>query len=155
MIRLSRLADYGVVMMTHIASSQAAPHSAQAVAQATGIPLPTASKLLSALAGAGVLSAVRGARGGYGLARRPEQISVAEIVGAIDGPIALTQCIERGPGYCELEGLCPSRTGWHVINLAVRKAFEVVSLADLLSPAPMAVELACVQSRGERAPLKA
>ena len=150
MIRLSRLADYGVVLMTHIACSQPVSHSAQSVARATAIPLPTASKLLSALAGAGVLAAVRGARGGYRLARRPEQISVAEIVGAIDGPIALTQCIEHGPGYCELEGLCPSRTGWHVINRAVRKAFEEVSLADLLTPAPMSADVAYAPEAGER-----
>src|SRR5512144_1742152 len=107
MIRLSRLADYGVVLMTHIASAQPVSHSAQSAARATAIPLPTASKLLSALAGAGVLAAVRGVKGGYRLARRPEEISIADIVGAIDGPIALTQCIERGPGHCELEACAP------------------------------------------------
>ncbi len=150
MIRLSRLADYGVVLMTHIACSRPALHTAQAVARATTIPLPTTSMLLSALAGAGILAAMRGPGGGYRLARRPEQISIAEIVGAIDGPIALTQCIERGPGSCELEGLCPSRTGWHVINRAVRKAFEEVSLADLLTAAPMPAEVAYVAEDGER-----
>ena len=150
MIRLSRLADYGVVLMTYIACSPAAPHSAHALAQATGIPLPTASKLLSALARAGIVAAVRGARGGFKLARRSEQITVADIIGAIDGPISLTQCIERGPGHCELEALCPSRTGWQVLNRSVRRAFEDVSLAHLLTPALMPG--ACVpQGSGPRA----
>lgn len=152
MIRLSRLADYGVVLMTRIACSQPVSHSAQSVARATAIPLPTASKLLSALASAGVLAAVRGPGGGYKLARLAEQISIAEIISAIDGPIALTQCIERGPGYCELEGLCPSRTGWHVINRAVRQAFEEVSLADLLTPAPMSEDVGYASGPGGRHP---
>ena len=78
---------------------------------------------------------MRGARGGFKLARRPEQITVADIIGAVDGPISLTQCIERGPGFCELEALCPSRASWQVINRSVRKAFEDVSLAELLTPA--------------------
>jgi FeS assembly SUF system regulator len=148
MIRLSRLADYGVVLMTHIASAQPVPHSAQSVARATAIPLPTASKLLSSLASAGLLAAMRGVKGGYRLARRPEEISVADIVGAIDGPIALTHCIERGPGHCELEALCPSRTGWEVLNRSVRRAFEDVSLAHLLTPALMPG--ACVPHGGDR-----
>ena len=136
MIRLSRLADYGVVLMTHIASAQPVSHSAQSVARATAIPVPTASKLLSSLASAGLLAAMRGVKGGYRLARRPEEISVADIVGAIDGPIALTQCIERGPDIASWR-LCPSRTGWEVLNRSVRRAFEDVSLAHLLTPALM------------------
>jgi FeS assembly SUF system regulator len=150
MIRLSRLADYGVVLMSHIAFSQPTSHNAQAVARATAIPLPTTSKLLSTLAGAGVLAAVRGTKGGYKLARRPEQISLADIISAIDGPIALTQCIEHGPGHCELEGSCRSRTGWHTINRAVRKAMENVSLADLLTPPLMPAEVECVPDSGDR-----
>jgi FeS assembly SUF system regulator len=137
MIRLSRLADYGVVLVSEVARSHPLSRSAHSVARATGVPLPTVSKLLSTLAVAGVLAAERGAKGGYSLAARPESITVADIVSAIDGPIALTQCIERGPGNCDLETVCPSRTGFHIINDAVRKAFETVSLADLLMPAPM------------------
>ena len=83
------------------------------------------------------------------LARRPEEISIADIVGAIDGPIALTQCIERGPGHCELEALCLSRMGWQVLNRSVRRAFEDVSLAHLLTPA--LVPGACAPRRGPRA----
>ena len=91
---------------------------------------------------------MRGVKGGYRLARRPKDISIADIVGAIDGPIALTQCIERGPGHCELEALCPSRTGWEVLNRSVRRAFEDVSLAHLLTPALMPG--ACVPHGGDR-----
>lgn len=98
---------------------------------------------------------MRGPGGGYRLARRPEKISVAEIIGVIDGPIALTRCIEHGPGYCELENLCPSRTGWHVINRAVRQAFERVSLADLLTAAPLSADAANAPGAGEHDPVPA
>lgn len=135
MIRLSRLADYGVVLMTRIAASGQRVHSANNLSADLGLPLPTVSKLLSAFARSGLLVATRGAKGGYRLACDPHRVSVASIVTAVDGPIALTQCIERGPGSCEVEGFCPSRRGWVIINDAVRGAFEQVSLADLM-PAP-------------------
>jgi FeS assembly SUF system regulator len=131
MIRLSRLADYGVALMTQMAASNASIHSAHTLAAVSGLPLPTVSKLLSALARSGLLVAERGAKGGYRLARSPAQISIAQIVGSVDGPIALTQCIEHGPGSCEVETLCLSRKGWQAINDGVRRAFESVSLAEL------------------------
>jgi FeS assembly SUF system regulator len=134
MIRLSRLADYGVALMTQIALAGARLQSAQELAAATGVPLPTVSKLLAALARAGLLVASRGARGGYRLARPAEQISVGAIVSAVDGPIALTQCIEHGPGACEVEVLCPTQHGWKAINEGVRRAFNAVSLAELVWP---------------------
>jgi FeS assembly SUF system regulator len=136
MIRLSRLADYGVALMTQMSVASSPVHSAHTLAAASGIPLPTVSKLLSALARAGLLEALRGAKGGYRLARNPRAISVAEIIGAVDGPIALTQCIEHGPGSCEVETLCPTRRGWHAINEGVRRAFESVSLAELCESSP-------------------
>ena len=132
MIKLSKLADYGVALLTHLANAPRDTHSAQQVADATGIPLPTVSKLLSAFARAELLTTTRGAKGGFRLARRPADISVAEIVVAIDGPIALTQCLEDTAGSCTVEPICPSRPAWHTINQAVRQAFQSVSLADLL-----------------------
>ncbi|MFZ1416031.1 MAG: SUF system Fe-S cluster assembly regulator [Defluviicoccus sp.] len=134
MIRLSRLADYGVALMTQIALAGARVHSAQELAVSSGVPLPTVSKLLAALARAGLLVASRGARGGYRLAQPADAISVGAIVSAVDGPIALTQCIEHGPGTCEVEVLCPTQHGWKAINEGVRRAFNAVSLAELMWP---------------------
>jgi FeS assembly SUF system regulator len=135
MLRLSRLADYGVVLMSQMASSHDHLHNAQTMADATQLPLPTVSKVLSILARAGLLTAIRGAKGGFKLARSASQISVAEIISALDGPVALTQCIERGPGSCEVEGICSTRRGWQTINGAVQRALEGVSLAELVKPA--------------------
>jgi len=135
-IRLSRLADYGVVLACQMAANADRCHNAFDLAAATGLPAPTVSKLLAALARAGVLMSQRGAKGGYRLARAPEAITAADIVSAVDGPIALTVCIEHGAGACDVESLCPTRSGWHRINDAVRDAMKSVSLADLAFPVP-------------------
>ncbi|TVR99727.1 MAG: SUF system Fe-S cluster assembly regulator [Rhodospirillales bacterium] len=136
MMKLSRLADYGVLLISQMAASQDEVHSAQALSEATQLPLPTVSKVLSALARADLLVAHRGARGGFRLARSPRHISVADIIGAVDGPVALTQCLEHGPGACEVAVVCPTRRGWQTINRAVQQALEAVSLAELVAPAP-------------------
>jgi len=136
MIRLSRLADYGVVLACQMAVKADRCHNAFDLAAATGLPAPTVSKLLAALARAGVLVSQRGAKGGYRLARTPEAITAADIVSAVDGPIALTVCIEHGAGACDVESLCPTRSGWRRINDAVRNAMKSVSLAELAFPVP-------------------
>lgn len=136
MIRLSRLADYGVVLACQMAVKADRCHNAFDLAAATGLPAPTVSKLLAALARAGVLVSQRGAKGGYRLARTPEAISAADIVSAVDGPIALTVCIEHGAGACDVESFCPTRSGWRRINDAVRDAMKSVSLAELAFAPP-------------------
>jgi len=136
MIRLSRLADYGVVLACQMAVKADRCHNAFDLAAATGLPAPTVSKLLAALARAGVLMSQRGAKGGYRLARAPEAITAADIVSAVDGPIALTVCIEHGAGACDVESLCPTRRGWRRINDAVRDAMKSVSLAELAFSVP-------------------
>ncbi len=136
MIRLSRLADYGVVLACQMAIKADRCHNAFDLAAATGLPAPTVSKLLAALARAGVLVSQRGAKGGYRLARAPEAITAADIVSAVDGPIALTVCIEHGDGFCDVESLCPTRSGWRRINDAVRDAMKSVSLAELAFSVP-------------------
>jgi FeS assembly SUF system regulator len=134
MLKLSRLADYGVVLMTHVAGARDHVRSAQAISDATGIPLPTVSKLLSSFARAGLLQAVRGAKGGFRLARDPRQISVSDVIAVVDGPIALTLCLEEGASNCDLEWLCPSRFAWGTINRAVQQALADLTVADLLFP---------------------
>jgi FeS assembly SUF system regulator len=134
MIRLSRLADYGVVLMAQMAGERTAVATAHDMAASSHLPLPTVSKLLSSLARAGLLEAIRGAKGGYRLARAADAITLADIVSAVDGPIALTQCLEQGPGHCGMEGVCPSQRGFRAINDAVGRAFAAVTLTDLSAP---------------------
>ncbi len=136
MIRLSRLADYGVFLMSRMAADDESVHNAVDIATATGLPVPTVSKLLTALARAGLLDSQRGAKGGYRLGRDPGGITVADIVSAVDGPIALTMCIEHGPGTCDVESFCSVGRGWHRINDAVRQALSEVSLAEIAGPVP-------------------
>jgi len=131
MMRLSRLADFAVVAMTHMAMDPQKVHTAARVAAATRLPAPTVAKVLARLCREGLLASIRGANGGYRLDRPAGSISVGAIVGAFDGPVALTQCIKPGSSPCEVEAVCPSRAGLHSINLAVRKALHDVSLADL------------------------
>jgi FeS assembly SUF system regulator len=134
MIRLSRLADYAVVLMTHMASERSGVHNAVDMARLTHLPVPTVSKVLASLARRGLLLSQRGAKGGYFLARAPEDIPVSDIIGALDGPVALTQCIKAGPGICEVEPTCPSRYSLHRINDVMRSALTGISLAEIATP---------------------
>ncbi len=131
MIRVSRMADYGVVVTTHLARYPALRHTAASIAQGTGVPQPSASRLLKLLARAGVLTSHRGAKGGYALSRPPERISVAQLVAAVDGPISLADCLDGRSGTCGLESFCSVRGPWQKISDAIRVALEEVSLADM------------------------
>jgi len=136
MIRVSRMADYGVVAMAYIAREPRAMHQAATVSEQTGVPLPSASKLLKAMARKGLLVSHRGAKGGYSLARPPEEISVAALVIAMDGPISLADCLVDKAGTCDLEGTCIVRGPWQKISDAIRVALEEVSLADMAASLP-------------------
>lgn len=108
--------------------------SAVGLARMSQIPVPTVSKILGALSRAGILRSQRGLRGGFFLGRPADDISVADIVEAVDGPIALTNCIEDAPGDCWLETLCTMKPHWQVINLAVKGALSGISLAEIAVP---------------------
>jgi FeS assembly SUF system regulator len=138
LIRLSKLADYGIVMMTNMAKHPQRQHNAAEIAAESHIPLPMASKILKALARGGLLASHRGARGGYGLARDPETITVAQVIVALEGPIALTACIEDGPGDCGIESLCPARANWQRINDAIRRALDEITMAEMALTVPSA-----------------
>ena len=133
-IRLSNLADYAVVVMTAAARCDDPRLSAAAVAAHTGIPAPTVAKLMGTLARAGLLVSTRGVAGGFHLAAAPSGISIAAIVEAVDGPIALTNCQSGNDATCTLTGSCAVRPHWAPINGAVRQALSSVTLADLLQP---------------------
>ena len=131
-MRLSNLADYAVVTMCAAARHCGfARVSATDLAQETGLPLPTVQKLVSHLTKAGLLRSARGTGGGIQLARPPAAISLAEIVEAVEGPIALTACVEHGRSDCALEAACQVRPHWAVVNEALRGALADVSLARL------------------------
>jgi len=135
MIRIGRLTDYGIVLMTHVAANAEEGHSATEIAADARLPLPTVSKLLRLLAKEGLLVSSRGAKGGYSLARPAAEISVAGIISAIEGPVALTLCTtDEHTADCEYELKCPVRGPWQKINRAVRDALEDVTLADIVAP---------------------
>ena len=131
-MRLSNLADYAVVTMTAAARHpDSARFSAGKLAADTGLPLPTVQKLAGKLVTAGLLRSVRGARGGLQLARPAGSITLAEIVEAVEGPIALTSCVDKGRHDCALEGSCAVRPHWGVVNDALRGALAEVPLTRL------------------------
>jgi len=136
-LRISKLTDYGIMLLTHMARGPAVlTYSAPDLAARAHLPLPTVSKLLKTLARTGLLSAQRGVKGGFSLAQRPEEISVAEIIRALEGPIALTECSLHPPGQCGLEPLCPVGNHWQRINRAVQEALEGLTLAAMAHPLP-------------------
>jgi FeS assembly SUF system regulator len=138
-MRLSNLADYAVVLMSAAARQcGSVPIHAGMLAEQTGIPGPTAQKLVSSLARAGLLVASRGSGGGVRLARPAAAISVADIIEAVEGPIALTSCVAEGRHDCSLEGSCKVQPHWGVVNGAVRGALAEISLASLVKPLPLA-----------------
>ena len=137
MIILSKLADYGVIVATHLALAPDRQENAASVATATRLPLATVAKLLKALAHAGVVIATRGAAGGYRLARPAGAISIAEVVAAIDGDIGLTQCSIH-VDECAHTNYCPTRPHWAAINRAVEQALAAVSLDAMITPAAFA-----------------
>ncbi len=135
MIRLAKLTDYGVVLMTLIARGHAAPvHTARDLAAQSRLPLPTVSKLLKQLLQSGLLVSHRGIKGGYSLAKEPAEITVAEIITSIEGPIALTECSTDIAGLCDLERSCPISRNQRLISQVVRGALEKVTLSDLIQP---------------------
>ena len=131
MFRLNRLTDYGVVVMTRMAHDPEAVRTAPQIAQDTGVPLPTVAKLLNALTRESLITSHRGATGGYTLHRRAEEITVAEIIQALEGPIALTACVDGSGDHCGVETLCPMRGNWEQVNRAIRDALGQVTLADM------------------------
>lgn len=137
MFRLTRQADYGILLMAEMASQAVVPvHAAPDLAAATGLPVPMVSKTLKVLARGGLLDSVRGPRGGYRLTRRPEDISVADIVCALEGPIAMTACSDGGGGDCGLQARCRVHENWRKLNRVVIGALSKLSLAEMVQSEP-------------------
>ncbi|MDT8759112.1 SUF system Fe-S cluster assembly regulator [Sphingomonas psychrotolerans] len=136
-MRLSSLADYAVVMMAAAARHCGASCrlNATSLAGETGLPLPTVQKLVSKLSAAGLIESARGTGGGFRLSRPAAAITLADIVEAIEGPIAMTACVDTGRHDCAIEGSCRVMPHWNAVNDAVKGALAGVSLASLVVPA--------------------
>lgn len=132
MIRITKQADYGIVLMTYLSRNPDKLYTAPELAIQTQLPLPIASKVLKLLARAELLKAHRGVKGGYTLARSPKTISVAEVLQAVEGPIALTECVEGSLSECSMESFCPLQDPWQLINQAVHQALSNITLAQMV-----------------------
>ena len=130
MLRISRLTDYATVILASLGGGNLA--SAADIAERTHIGLPTVSKLLKELQHAGLVKSMRGAHGGYQLARPAAGISAADIIAAVEGPVALTECAS-GSGLCGIETTCTVGHGWQGVSQAIRRALVGISLTDLVS----------------------
>lgn len=131
MIRITKQADYAIILLGHfVTDSNHVSCNARDLAAQTHLPAPMVGKILKTLARQGLLESHRGAKGGYSLAREPEDISVAEIIAALDGPFGLTACSAH-EGDCEFEASCPTRSHWKTINRAILGALRQVSLREM------------------------
>jgi len=140
MLKLSKLTDYATVILSYMAKDPINMHAAMEMSEVTGIALPTVSKVLKLLVRAHVLTSVRGAKGGYLLARSPEKITVATVISALEGPIALTECSSSHKNCDQATG-CEIQGNWGLINQKIFNALESVTLADMVLPVKQPTEI--------------
>jgi FeS assembly SUF system regulator len=135
MLRVTKLTDYASVVLTVLAGAPETVMSAAGLAERAGLEAPTVAKVLKPLAQAGLVHAFRGASGGYRLARAAEDITLVEIVEAMEGPLAMTECSVHA-GQCGIERSCGARANWRRINDVVADALRSVTLAEMIAPVP-------------------
>ena len=151
MLRISKLTDYAILAMVELTNHRDEVLSAQALAERCGLEAPTVSKVLKALVRADLVESFRGPSGGYRACRAPESVSIAEVIDAIEGPIAMTECSVH-EGLCTVEASCSARENWQKVSRAVAQALERVSLADMSRPtdgvaaAPTGLEIATLSA---------
>lgn len=139
MLRLSRLTDYGTVILSYMGQKPEGVFSVAELASALGVTSPTVSKILKTLVKRGLVRSRRGSKGGYLLARPPQEISVAEVIDALENPFGLTECAV-GDGRCARENDCGIRGNWQQINRIVRRSLEEVTLLDMNASLPPLVD---------------
>lgn len=158
MLRLSKMADYGTVVMTAMIGEPERSRSAAEVALAIHVPVPTVTKILKILTRGGLLISLRGAKGGYLLARPPEQISMVDIIHAMDGPIGMTECSVT-PGLCAQESGCAVRANWQRINRAVLGVLQGITLDQMIVPVappiPQVVDASAINFKRSPQPIAA
>ena len=130
MLRISKMTDYATVILAHLADEGAGLKTAVELADSSRLGVATVSKVLKELHRAGLVTSIRGARGGYALGRAAGSISAADIIDAVEGPVGLTECATH-PGQCGLEGSCRVGHSWQRVNSAIRRALADVSLTQL------------------------
>jgi len=135
MIKLGKLTDYAVVVMGQLVQEgPGASCSAHYLSEKTDVPEPTVAKVLKLLSAGGLLLATRGAAGGYKLSRPAQQISIAEIITAMEGPICIVACVDGHEKDCSLSATCPTKNNWNQVNGAIRTALEGVKLTEMIAP---------------------
>ncbi|MEE9345453.1 MAG: SUF system Fe-S cluster assembly regulator [Methylococcales bacterium] len=140
MLRISKLTDYSTVILGEMARSTALTFTTAELAASTGIAQPTVSKVLKLLGKSSLVLSIRGTNGGYQLASKPEQISVAQIISAMEGPIGITECCTTSE-TCNHASHCHISGHWGVINRAIETTLQTITLADLVSPVSALVEM--------------
>jgi FeS assembly SUF system regulator len=150
MLRMSKLADYGTVILVAMARAPELVQSAGSLASDTGIPTPTVAKVLKILARGGLINSLRGASGGYLLRLAPQRITLAEVIEAVDGRFGMTEC-SIASGLCLQESMCGARANWLKINRVVLGALRQVSLADMAGPVLSEVDISAIRARRARA----
>ncbi|MCK5830813.1 MAG: SUF system Fe-S cluster assembly regulator [Methylococcales bacterium] len=146
MLKLSKLTDYATVILSYMVKDQTDLHAAQEISKVTGIAQPTVSKILKLLVKARVLTSIRGAKGGYLLARAPERITVASVINAMEGPIALTECSASHKDCGHTSG-CEIQGRWELVNQKILNTLESVTLADMVLPVKQPEEVLIPISR--------
>lgn len=145
MLKMSKLADYGTVILSAMVRQPERTQSATEVAALIHVPVPTVSKILKILTREGLVISLRGARGGYMLARPAAQISIAQIISAMDGPIGMTEC-SITPGLCMQENGCPVRANWQRVNRVVLHALQQITLEQMTQPIAEPVDISGIKS---------
>lgn len=144
MLRMSKMADYGTLILTTMVREPERIQSAAEIAALIRVPAPTVSKIMKILTREGLVVSLRGARGGYALSRQPSQISISQIIQAMDGPIGMTEC-SITPGLCTQESDCPVRANWQRVNRVVLHALDQVSLEQMIQPVPETVDVSALR----------
>ena len=137
MFKISRLTDYGVVILRYLAEhhgDDALPMSARDIAALSGLPLPTVSKLLKLMAKHKLISAKRGALGGYELQEDPQLISLLRLIEVFEGPPAITTCMAEARHLCQIDSVCPQKSSWHLVHTRIAQVLHEINLAQLITP---------------------
>lgn len=141
MLRISKMADYGTLVMAYLAQHPELAFNAKEIAERTRLTVPTVSKLLKLLTRAGLLTSLRGAQGGYRLAQAANSISLAQIIDALDGGMRLTEC-SHPSGLCFLESTCALHSNWKFISQTIRNTLQNISLNDMLQKQHFPIDVA-------------
>jgi FeS assembly SUF system regulator len=132
MIKLSKMTDYAVVILAAMATGEGGLMTASGLSDKTGLPEPTVAKVLKLLARGGMVDSSRGINGGYKLTRQPGEISMASVITSLEGPVQLTSCVDGAEECCSHSANCSMKGKWNPVNVAMQKALEDVTLAQML-----------------------